>query len=399
MDLVEQRYRSLYFGLFANSAMYGIGITIVGATLSKLLTEFSWSYTEAGAVIAATSLGDLAASLACGRLLSRIGPKAAAAGGAFLQALALAFFAATPSVPLNFALSLLIGFGQGSIDVTINYSVARMQKRSESHLMGIMHSAFAIGAVLGPVAIGLILGAGIPWQLVFRGVAAVSALVGLAMLALPFGRIGVARGEAASRIEAESPARRPMIYVAATILFLYVGLEFGSSKWVGEYFVSVLGCPASVGAFMVSVFWAGLLAGRLAIPILFRKVEQGALLLSLSLTATASIALSVLVRSPIVAGLGFLLTGLGCSMIYPLVMTLVGQHFQKDQGKAIGIAATGGSLGALVFPFAMAAASEAAGLEHGFWLFVLLGLAMSAVVAAILPMLRPAPADRISRGR
>ncbi|MGO9310486.1 MAG: MFS transporter [Spirochaetia bacterium] len=386
--LVEKQHRSLYVGLFANCAVIGVGMTIVGATLPRMLAEFSWSYTAAGAVIAAGSLGDLASSFTCGVLLERIGPKAVMAGGLVLQTLALAFFAATPSVVLNFILSLLIGLGQGAIDVAVSYSVARIQKRGESHPMSIMHSAYAIGSVAGPVVIGLIIRSGLHWQAVYRGVAGITALMGVVMIALPFRRIAMARGDATPEVEPGGPARRPMFYLAAAILFLYVGLEFGSSRWIGAYFVNVLGSPASVGAFMVSVFWMGLLLGRLGIPVLFRKVDHGVLLLSLSLAATASVAFSILVRSPLVSGIGFFVAGLGCSAIFPLVMTIVGHYFRKGQGKAVGFAATGGAVGALVFPFAMASVSEAAGLRNGFWLYVVVGLAMSAVAAMTVPMVR-----------
>lgn len=363
-------------------------MTIVSATLPRMLAEFSWSYTAAGAVIAAGSLGDFVSSLTSGHLIERIGPKAVIVGGMILEALALAFFAATPSVVLGFILSLLIGLGQGGVDVTINYSVARMQKRGESRPMSIMHSAYAIGSVVGPVAIGCVMRSGLRWQLVYRGVAGLAFLLGATMLALPFQRIGHSRAETRREVTAESPPRLPMLSIAALILFLYVGLELGASKWIGEYFVTVLGSPASVGAFMVSVFWAGLLVGRLGIPIMFRKIEHGVLLLSLSLAASASVAFSILVRSPVAAGIGFFAAGLGCSAIYPLVMTVVGHYFRKGQGKAIGFAATGGAVGALVFPFAMAAVSEAVGLKKGFWLYVLLGCAMSALAATVAPMVR-----------
>ena len=386
--LIEKPYRSLYLGLLANYVVIGVGMTIFGATLPNMLAEFSWSYTAAGAVIAAGSLGDFASSFTCGFLLDRIGPKAVMVGGIVLQALALALFATSPSVPINFILSLLIGFGQGGIDVTVNYSVARMQKRGESHLMGMMHSAFAIGAVVGPAAIGLVMRSGLAWSLIYRFLAGVSALAGLAMLVLPFGRIGGAEEKPGATKAPESPERTPMLYIAAAILFLYVGLEFGASRWVGEYFVTVLGCKASVGAFMVSVFWTGILLGRLGIPLLFRKAGQGKLLISLSLAATAALAFSLLVRSALAAGLGIFAVGLGCSAIYPLVMSIVGEYFGRGQGKAIGFAATGGSVGALLFPFAMSALSQAAGLGKGFGIYLLLGLAMSGLAATVPPILR-----------
>ncbi len=386
--LVEERYRSIFIGLFVNCVVIGIGMTIVGATLPKILGEFSWSYMAAGAVIAAGSIGDLVSSFSGGILVERIGAKAVMVGGLLLETVALAFFAATPSVPINFALSLLIGFGQGAVDVTVSYAVVRIQKRGESRPMGIIHAGYAIGCVVGPVAIGLTIGSGLSWQLIFRGMALIVGLLGAAMLTLPFGRIAVTREEAVAATESESPARLPMFYVAAAILFLYSGLEFGSSKWVGEYFVSVLGCPASVGAFMVSVFWTGLLVGRVAVPVLFRKVEHGVVVVALAFVATGALALTVLIRSPVAAGIGFLVVGLGCSAIFPFVMTIVGNYFRKGQGKAVGFAATGGALGALVFPFAMASVSQGSGLGNGFWLYVLVGLALSVLALAALPMIR-----------
>lgn len=387
-SLIEKPYRSLYLGLLANYVIIGVGMTIFGATLPNMLAGFSWSYTAAGAVIAAGSLGDFVSSLTCGILLDRIGPKKVMVGGIFLQALALAFFATTSSVPINFLLSLLIGFGQGGIDVTVNYSVARMQKRGESHLMGAMHSAFAIGAVVGPAAIGLVIRAGLAWSLIYRILAGISTLAGLAMLVLPFGRIRGAEEMTGATKCPERPERSPMLYIAAAILLLYVGLEFGASRWVGEYFVTVLGCEASVGAFVVSLFWTGILFGRLGIPLLFRKAEQGKLLISLSLAATAALAFSLLVRSPLAAGLGIFAVGLGCSAIYPLVMSIVGEYFGKGQGKAIGFAATGGSVGALLFPLAMSALSQAAGLGKGFGIYLFLGLAMSGLAMSIPSILR-----------
>ncbi len=251
--------------------------------------------------------------------------------------------------------------------------------------MSVMHSAYAIGAVAGPATIGLILRSSLRWQLLYRGLAGILAATAVLAMALPFPRIS------ADRVRKSEPTvlrRRAMFYLGAALLFLYVGLEFGTSRWVGEYFVSVLHSPASLGAFMVSVFWTGLLIGRLSIPALFRRVEQAVLLLALSLMATASVALTILVRSPVVAGVGFFLAGLGCSAIFPLVMTIVGQYFRTEQGAAIGFAATGGAVGALVFPFAMAAVSGTVGLRYGFLLYVLLGLATTVVAAVVVPTVR-----------
>lgn len=383
---IAKQHRYLYIALLANCIMIGVEMTIIGATLPKMLAQFSWPYTVAGAIIAAGSFGDFVSSYISGTLVDRIGPKVVIVSNIFIQVLALAFFAATPSIVLNFILSMLIGFGQGGVDVTINYSVSRMQKPGESRPMGIIHSAYAIGSVIGPAITGIIIYAGLHWQLVFRAVAGLTTLIGIIMLTLPFQRIKETQYKSTSDMASGKPSHQAMFYLSGLILFLYVGLEFGTSRWISEYFVTTLGINASIGAGMVSIFWIAILLGRIAVPILFQKIERSILLTRLSLFATVSIAFSILVKSPIMAAICFFATGLGCSAIYPLVMTITSQYFQESQGKAIGFAATGGAIGALVFPFIMSAISDSTNLTTGFWVYVLIGFLMSTVTAMIAPI-------------
>ena len=388
IGFIAQPYRYLYMALLANCIVIGIEMTIIGATLPNLLDQFSWSYTAAGAIIAAGSLGDFISSYSAGALLDRLGPKAVMMGGLILQGFALAFFATTPSVASNFILSILIGLGQGGVDVTINYAVARMQPPGESRPLGIIHSAYAVGSVVGPAITGLIIQAGLHWQSVFRAVAGVTALIGIIVLALPFRRIGETLPQPAPDGVAGKLSRQPLFYLSALILFLYVGLEFGISRWVGEYFVTILGTNAAIGAGMVSLFWTAILLGRIIVPGLFRKVAQSALLIGLALFASAAVAFSLLVKSPRLAAIGFFAAGLGCSAVYPLVITIIGQYFRESPGRAIGFAATGGAAGALVFPLVIAAVSQSVSLTTGFWVYVSIGFLMSAVATVIAQLVQ-----------
>ncbi len=77
-------------------------------------------------------------------------------------------FAAVPSVAVNGLLSLLIGVGQGGIEVTVNTAVVRMERAGEHHLMGRGHAAFSTGAIVGPLTAAAVLAADLPWQAVYR---------------------------------------------------------------------------------------------------------------------------------------------------------------------------------------------------------------------------------------
>ena len=83
---------------------------------------------------------------------------------------------------------------------------------------------------------------------------------------------------------------------------------------------------------LVSLFWLGVLAGRFGVPLLYKGSRPDAVMVGLAALTTASIALLMLfgyaaantVTADIGMGLLFL-AGLGCSIYYPGVMTLVGK--------------------------------------------------------------------------
>ncbi len=116
-----------------------------------------------------------------------------------------------------------------------------------------------------------------------------------------------------------------------------------------------------------------LLAGRFGVQLLDHGLRQDQLLIGFSLLATITIA--VLSLFGFVASGRFiqsiamamvLFSGLGCSIFYPAVITLLGKCFPQAQSLAIGFAATGGGVGAFVFPFLMSALADGWDIRIGF---------------------------------
>ena len=54
---VPAHFRSLYLGLVAVTILFGADLTVVGAVLPEMIRSFGWSYMEAAAVLAASSIG------------------------------------------------------------------------------------------------------------------------------------------------------------------------------------------------------------------------------------------------------------------------------------------------------------------------------------------------------
>ncbi|GAB1482264.1 MFS transporter [Treponema sp.] len=372
MPIVEKPFRGLYVALFAVFILFGMSMTIIGATLPRILEDFGWSYVGAGSVIAAGAIGYFLATFIAGLLVARIGAQATILSGLVLVVAGLMFFAKTSSLPVNLLLNLAIGIGQGFLELTINYATLRMDKKGSGRAMNLMHGAFAVGAVAGPFVIGILLGAALPWTLVYRGIAGMFVLVAVAVALLPFGIIKEEKTETKDKKKV-SLLGHPAYWLGFACLLLYVGVELGISNWIAEYFVTVFGLAPARGSFMVSLFWGGLLLGRIGVPIVYKGNRSDVLLIAMALLMSSTvIALTIVgflgggTLLITIASVFVVLAGLGCSIIYPVVVTFVGAAFPNAQSEAIGFSAMGGGIGAFVFPFIMSNIAGAFGIRIGF---------------------------------
>jgi len=393
MPLIAKGFRGLFISLFSAFTLFGTSMTIVGAALPKILGDFHWSYAAAGAVIASSAAAYFLGSLFSGALLKKMGPKFTIIAGLSGCALGLAFFAASPSFMVNFLLNFLIGAGQGIIEPTVNWSALRMDKDGSGRSMNLMHGAFAIGAVAGPLILGLILVTGLAWTLLFRIIALFFAVLIVALAFTRFEGLGKPDSSSESHRAGKLSIRGPAFYLGFLALLVYVGAELGISNWIAEYFVRIFSARPAVASLTVSLFWIGLLAGRFGVPLLYKGTRQEPVLVFSSLLlVAATVALNALGYSAegLAAGslipLAFVLTflaGLGCSIIYPTVISLVGIACKDAQAEAISFSVAGGGFGLFAFPFLMSWLSQAYGLKLGFASYAIVAVATAASCIAL----------------
>jgi fucose permease len=371
-------------GLFANFGVFGATITLMGATAPGILRQLQWSYTELGAVMAVDSAGYLLATFAGGVLVRRIGAKLILVGGLALAGLGLAGFGIWPGLPYNIACISVVGLGQGSIEIATNYSLVRLERDGSSRLMNLLHAAFTVGAVAGPLVIGALFSWGLEWRHMFRGSAALTLGLALFFSLVSFTALDQ-RTEASTstRQVLRQLGRQPLVGIFALFILIYVGVEIGISNWLAEYYVEVFDASEAAGAYMVSLFWGGLLVGRLGVSLLYRSHRQAPLLLGLTLTAVLGLLIAMQAGHVWVVTAAFAACGLGMSAIYPLIMVLTGRCGADQQSLAIGVVATAGGIGALTFPGLMSLLAEHYGLARGFWLYALSAVFMGLLAVEI----------------
>jgi fucose permease len=390
--------RRLFIALLLNFIVFGVTVTMYGATVPKVIREFDWSYLATGVVLSASAVGYFLSSFLSGFLVQRFGPKKVVLLGLLLQAVGLSLFGSAAGVLFNLCATFLVGLGHGGTEVVTNVCVVRMESPGQSRLMNLMHAAFPVGAILGPILVGQLIAAGLVWQLTFRAIAVVTFGIALGFVFLSFGSVLGEKEEEEERrhLGFSRLIRNPLLFFLFLTIFLYVGAEIGVSSWIAEYYVEVFGPPVSVGAYVISVFWLGILIGRLGMYLAYHGYRQAEILLVMSCVAVSSLAVSLLIGNATVAGVGFFVSGLGYSGVYPVVMAIVGEEFKRGQSVALGFVSMGGGIGSFSFPFIMAAIANTYGISTGFRFYATVTLAMAGAAGLVLWLVRgrvgePAP--------
>ena len=382
---------------FVNFVFFGAVVILAGAAVPEILRTYSWRYVDMGAILAGGSIGYFVSTFLCGFLLRHWGPKRVIAYGLVLQALGLSAFGQMSSLSINAIAFLLIGLGQGGSEVVTNFCIVRIGYDGRSNLMNFVHAAFTAGAIAGPLGIGQLIEQGYPWQFAFLTLAFLSALMAFAFTQQSFESVSTATPQ-----QMQNPLRhlmnQPLMLLLTTLILLYVGVEIGTSNWIAEYFVQALGASASTGAYTVSLFWLGLLAGRLAVAVFYRSDDQAILLVTACMISAISLSLGLLGNGFAWKAVCFFSTGMGFSIVYPVVVVLAGRYFPNEQEMAVAIISTGGGVGSFAFPFAMASLADSWGIERAFWFYALIALAMSGVALFTLVVVRNLSTKKAGKG-
>lgn len=385
IDIPDPHTRRLYFLFLLGFATFGAVFTIIGAALPHVISVFHWSYTMAGAVLAANAVGYFVSTFACGMLVQRVGPKRVLVIGLALGAVSMSLFLRWPSPWLNLGLNFCIGLCQGAIEVVTNLEVIHMERRGQSRLLNLLHAAFCIGGVVGPASVGFLLGIGRGGLGVFWATAVVLGLMGVLFGISRFPRLHL---EELAHDGGRRLVMQPLVLLTTFFLLLYVGAELGISTWISEYFVRALRASQFSGAIAVSIFWAGMLAGRFTLSVAYRGSRQEYVVLGLAALSAAAIGLILGLRSTWAVAAAVFLTGVGFSGIYPLSLAIVGRYHRT--GMAVGAVTTGGGIGSFTFPFLMAVLAQTMGIRGGFWFYLGLAVVLVGIAALIIRTTRRA---------
>lgn len=334
---------------YAAYLLLGLMLTSIGPGMDALQEQSGSSKAAVGFLVVVMSLGYVVGSIVGGRLYVRL------VGHRVLSASLLAMALLTFTIPWLSALWLLIGvffligLALGIMDVGGNTLMVWLYRSDVPPYMNALHLCFGIGAFLGP--------------LVMNGFAAatdsaVTTYWLYAALMLPV-TLWLARMPSPESPPAEEPAvgirtalRRHawLITLISAFFFMHMGAELAFGAYITSYAQDQVSYSESLARVVNSMFWGGLVVGRLvAIPLALR-LRAGSMLQIDLLGAGAGIALIALLPGSTVAlWIGTIVLGMSIASMIPSSINFAGERMPITS-QITALFLVGGSLGSTVLP-------------------------------------------------
>jgi MFS family permease len=329
---------------------------------------------ELGIALLGAPVGLLLAQPAVGAIVARRGSRQlVAAAPLYLAAVVL------PAVAVN-ALTLLlallvVGAANGTLDIAMNAQGVAVERSAETHLFTSLHAAFSFGALAGAALAAVAAGVDIS---PLPHLAASALGGGVAAAALSPGLLGDEGNPGAPRFA--RPTRR--LAALGVIAFCALLTEGAIFDWSGVYLATETGADDGVAPLGLAVFSGCMGVGRLAgdhVAALSGPAKTagwGALLSGVGL------GLALVSGGATVAIIGFALTGLGLSAVFPLTLRASG-HEGPAPGPSLAAVSTIGYAGFLAGPPLIGFLADGVGLR----LALILVCVLCIVAAALAPQI------------
>jgi fucose permease len=141
---------------------------------------------------------------------------------------------------------------------------------------------------------------------------------------------------------------KPVLFLLALFLFLYIACEVGVWNWLAQHLISK-GIPESRALNILSLGFAlGVLVGRVVVSRVLISVPALTVMLASSIAMAVTTYLMLRATKPVVAGVLVFLAGVSMAPVFPTTLAVVADAFPQMASTALGIVIACGWLGLAV---------------------------------------------------
>lgn len=349
---------------------FGAITNVAGAIVPKIRESYEVSSTMSTFLAAVFFIAYGITSIPWGVFMEKTSKKTTLVWGSLITAIGVFLFAAISGFYMNMFSMFLCGIGITGLQVALNPLVSDISNPAKyARNLTLFMVINGLGGFLAPQVVTFTKNMGLDWTATYWIFGVLSIIMLVSMLAPKFPEIveepsnkikqngSLIQEEEKKDHTFEMLTSKPMIYLFALGIFLYVGVEVGVANTIGFYLEdrhnisSALGEDAEgIKNNVISFYWGGLLLGRLLGSAVLDKLKsRTAIKIYIALAALALFLITI--GDLKFAIYGFPAVGFFISIMFPTIYSLTTNSFEEKYKSAIsGILCTAIIGGAAIGP-------------------------------------------------
>lgn len=356
--------RFMVGNLFFLYFVQGVFVIGIGSILPMMKAEYGLSYEAGGMLISAHNIGSLITGLIMGMLPAVLGYKRTLLYFNVLPFAGFAVTLVTGNPALLFLAILLTGVGRGAVNY-YNNQIINFLSRGSSGPLNMLHSFFAVGALLSPFLVLLCTrGGDSGWR------TAVYIIIGMGIVSMatsPMMKMDSVSPKGGQAVQPGTPSgflRERLFWLTTVIMLCYLSVEASVMGWLVTYFIDSGAASESSAQMLTALLWIVILLGRSACVMIANKVAPPQFLVVASI-GIAAFLIVVLVSpgfAPLLAGtigLGLCMAG----MYGTAVSNATGVFKQYPMAMSVFVTITG--IGSVIAPSVIGAVAGQLGMRAG----------------------------------
>jgi MFS family permease len=328
-----------------------------------------------GALGLASTAGALVTMPFAARFVHRYGARAASCVLTVATGIALALPPFAPDVVVLAVIFVLMGAVIGTGDNAINTAGVEAEKQTGTTIMSGLHGMWSVGVLVGALAGSLAAKLGLDPRIQFTAMGALIAVSGIACAAWLAG--DPASGPAAEAAVPKFVWPRGLVLLIGLVAFAAIFVEFAASSWAALFMHWTLHSTQAVAALATAMFALAMAAGRLAGDYVVPRLGAVRSVRVCGVLGTAGCLLVAVAPDAWLAMLGFVLIGIGVSVVVPLVFAAAGHSGPSPAVGVAGVATISYGAG-LAAPSMMGGVAELSSLRVAFALAAVIAVAIGA---------------------
>ncbi len=339
--------------------LFGMVFLSLGTALTFIKETYALDDLAAGSLTAILPFGILAGSLIFGPSVDRYGYKLILIISSLLIAAAFEIISFSNSFFALQAAFLFIGFGGGVINGATNALVSDISSEGKGANLSFLGVFFGIGAMGMPALLGSLSGL-VPYSTIIAFVGAFIILPVIYFLSISFPSPKQAQGFPIKEIP---KLFNITLLLFGMVLFFESAIEGITNNWTTSFLEQGSGFNTKDALFALTILNAGLLAARLVLGFLLKKVQSFIVLFTcLTLVIVGGLIL-LFSADIIIIYIGIALLGIGFAPGFPVVLGYVGELYPNLTGTAFSFVITIALIGNTVVNWLVGVISQSYGIN------------------------------------